>query len=77
MNLHILRVPTRIHKVEPYKSGEPRWCFVCRKRVPFTITKHVPIDPMSYYGPHWPVECPKGHNDGDCFPGTWREESDE
>jgi hypothetical protein len=54
-------------------NGEPRWCFVCRKRVRFTLTVHTPTDPMSYYGPHATIECERGHTDGDCFPGTWRE----
>lgn len=71
--LHLLFVPTKPVRVEQYDEGKPRWCFVCRKRVPFTLTVHTPIDPMSYYGPHATVECPKGHTDGDCFPGTYRE----
>ena len=73
--IHILRVPT--HVVSRRDYGE-RWCFVCRKRVPFTLTVHAPDDPMSYYGPHSTVECvPRGHEDGDCFPGTGREWTDE
>lgn len=67
---HILRVPT--HVVSQRVDGI-RWCFVCRKRGLFTLTVHTPDDPMSYYGPHATVECGRGHIDGDCFPGTWRE----
>jgi hypothetical protein len=70
LSLHIHRVETRPYKDFP--MGE-KWCFVCRKRVEFIQTMHVPIDPMSYYGPHWSVRCPKGHHDGDIFPGYVRE----
>jgi len=70
VSLHVLRVPTHVHSRREY--GE-RWCFYCRKRVMFTLTVHVPDDPMSYYGPHATVSCPAGHTDGDCFPGTYRE----
>lgn len=69
--LHIHRVPTRIYSVRP--DGEPRWCFYCRKHVPFTFTVHVPVDERSYYGPHGTVECERQHRDGDLFPGRWRE----
>jgi hypothetical protein len=71
MSVYILRVPTRVFSRRP--DGEPRWCFRCRKRVPFTLTVHTPVDPMSYYGPHGTVECERGHVDGDCFPGAYRE----
>lgn len=68
--IHVHRVPTHVYARTP--AGE-RWCFVCRKRVPFTVTTHVPNDPMSYYGPHATVDCDAGHGNGDCFPGTYRE----
>lgn len=72
MSIHIHRVPTKVISVR--ENGEPRWCFRCRKRVPFIITTSVPIDPMSYYGPNASIKCePRGHLDGDCFPGTFRE----
>lgn len=71
-SVHVPRVETKPYKDFPYGDG-PRWCFVCRKRVPFTQTTHVPVDPMNYYGPHWTVQCPKGHVDGDCFPSTIRD----
>ncbi len=71
MSIHIHRVPTRIVAAKPH--GKERWCFVCRKRTRFTITTHVPNDPMSYYGPHWTVECAWRHIDGDLFPGRFRE----
>jgi hypothetical protein len=69
--IHIHRVPT--HVISERTNGE-RWCFDCRKRVPFMVTVHAPDDLMSYYGPHAVVACgPQGHVDGDCFPGTHRE----
>jgi len=71
IRLHIHRVPTEKVRDEPH--DDPRWCFVCRKRVSFRFEVHAPIDPMSYYGPHAVVRCEHGHADGDCFPGTWRE----
>lgn len=71
-SLHIHRVETRPYKSFPFSDIE-QWCFVCRKRVRFVQTMHVPTDPMSYYGPHWTVECPRGHVDGDLFPGWVRE----
>ncbi len=71
---HILRVPS--HVVSQAEDGEPRWCFYCRERVPFTLTVYVPDDPMSYYGLHAAVTCEHGHYDGDCFPGTYREWGD-
>ena len=73
MSVHIHRVPS--HVVSERTDGE-RWCFYCRKRVEFTLTVHAPDDPMSYYGPHAVVSCARGHADGDCFPGTWREWGD-
>lgn len=73
MIVHILRVPT--HVIAQHPDGV-RWCFYCRKRVPFTWTAHAPDDPMSYYGAHATVECEHGHADGDCFPGTFREGGD-
>ena len=50
-----------------------RWCFVCRKRVDFTDRLTGDAEP-SYYEPVWTRECPRGHSDGDLFPGyerTW------
>lgn len=70
MTLHVHRVPTRVLSTRDLGA---RWCFRCRKRVPFTITVHAPVDRMSYYGPHVSVECEREHADGDCFPGTIRE----
>jgi hypothetical protein len=69
--VHICRVETRIASERP--DGEPRWCFYCRKQVAFTRRIHVPVDRMSYYGPHGSIECENGHDDGDLFPGRWRE----
>ena len=71
MTLHIHHVPTKVIDERP--DGEPRWCFVCRKRTQFTFRVHAPTDPMSYYGPHGSIKCERGHNDGDLFPGRYRE----
>lgn len=72
---HILRVP--MHVVSEELWGDPRWCFHCRKRVSFTLNVSLPDDPMSYYGASFSMECEHGHSDGDCFPGTYREWSDD
>lgn len=69
-SIHILRVPTHIHH---RKSLGYRWCFRCRKRRLFVQFTHVPDDPMSYYGAHYTVSCLSGHDDGDLFPGRYRE----
>lgn len=71
VTIHIHHVPLRFHSMQD--DGEPRWCFVCRKRVQFTRTVQVPVDPMSYYGPSVTVHCDMGHTDGDLFPGRIRE----
>jgi hypothetical protein len=71
VTLHIHRVPT--HVVSRRTLPGQRWCFVCRKRVDFTMTIHAPDDPVSYYGPHASIECEHGHSDGDIFPGRIRE----
>jgi hypothetical protein len=68
--VHVLRDAARIKSVEVF--SEPRWCFICRKRVHFSMSITEP-PPMSYYGPTATVSCPRGHVDGDCFPGTYRE----
>lgn len=73
--LHVHHTPMRIHSQRA--DGEPRWCFACRKRVPFTLTIRVPTEPMSYYGPSPSVACEQGHVDGDLFPGGYREWSDD
>lgn len=73
MTIHLHVVPTEVYA---RRDDGVRWCFRCRKRVPFTLIARRPVDPMSYYGPHFTVECPKGHADGDCFPGTYREWDD-
>jgi hypothetical protein len=73
MSIHVHRVPTRVIST---RGDGVRWCFYCRKRVTFTLTVHVPTDPMSYYGPHADIKCERGHVDGDLFPGRWREWSE-
>lgn len=72
--VHILHVPTRIYSER--EDGDPRWCFYCRKRTPFIRRVHVSTDPMSYYGPHATIECERSHEDGDLFPGRFREWSE-
>lgn len=52
-----------------------RWCFTCRKRRPFAFVMTAPTEP-SYYGPTASVHCDRGHGDGDCFPGRYREWED-
>jgi hypothetical protein len=73
MSLHVLHVPTHVTSERSY--GE-HWCFYCRKWVEFTLRVHVPDDPMSYYGPHVSIKCERGHDDGDLFPGRYREWED-
>lgn len=73
-DVHVLHVPT--HVISKRGLGV-RWCFVCRERVAFNLTITAPDDPMSYYGPSATVECERGHFNGDCFPGTYREWGDE
>lgn len=51
----------------------PRWCFGCRRRVMFTRTVTVAVEP-SYYGPIETIRCSHcGLIDGDLFPGYERE----
>ena len=58
---------------QPYLDGEPRWCFTCRKRLPFRFIMQRPVE-ISYYGPSPSVRCTGcGAIDGDCFPGSCRE----
>jgi hypothetical protein len=70
MSVHVHRVSTRVYAK---RDDGIRWCFYCRKRVKFIRRVHVPTDPMSYYGPHVTLKCERGHEDGDLFPGRWRE----
>lgn len=61
----------RMEVVRQKELGE-RWCFRCRKRRPFVFIVSAPVE-MSYYGPTAGVRCDRGHDDGDCFPGRYRE----
>lgn len=54
------------------KALGERWCFRCRRRRPFDRVVLVPTRP-SYYGPEVSVRCENGHDDGDLFPGRYRE----
>ena len=70
MTLHICFGP-EMAEVRREPDGE-RWCFVCRKRRRFDFVVRAPVEP-SYYGPNPFIECEKGHEDGDLFPGRYRE----
>ena len=62
-----------MHEVTRKPHGDQRWCFQCRDRVPFEFIVTAPVGP-SYYEPNPSIECgPRGHIDGDMFPGRWRE----
>ena len=81
MSMHILQVPTEEIRHSP--DGDPRWCFVCRKRREFVYVVDAPvIEPAipledqtgAWYGPTPHIECSVCTTwDGDCFPGTQRE----
>jgi predicted transcriptional regulator len=88
VNLHILHVP--MAEVLRRPDGV-RWCFVCRKHREFEYVQSNPIvvcgcdlqtreewvSTGAYYGPSFRIECGTCHTeDGDCFPGTWREWGD-
>lgn len=60
---------TEVIKTTP---REIKWCFVCRKCVEFTDYLIAEIEPL-YYDPWWRRTCPRGHDDGDLFPGRYRE----
>lgn len=49
-----------------------RWCFKCRARVDFVDVLLGEVAP-SWYAPQWGVKCVNGHEDGDLFPGRYRE----
>ena len=50
-----------------------RWCFKCRKRREFVFVVMAEIEP-SYYEPNPFVRCVVCKtDDGDCFPGRYRE----
>lgn len=51
-------------------AWETRWCFKCRKRRAHEAVLMVPADLLSYYGPHWKVECEGCGEDHVRFPGT-------
>lgn len=57
----------REHRREPWETC---WCFKCRKRLKHEAVLMVPVDRMSYYGPHWNVECEGCGEDHVRFPGT-------
>ena len=62
--------PTEVIRREALSE---RWCFQCRKRVPFELIVTADTKP-SYYAPNLSVQCsPRGHRDGDCGFGSSRE----
>ena len=76
MILHINR--EELKEVVRRPDGKWRWCFTCRKQRRFEYVVQVPVDPMSWYGQSPKIECATCHTiDGDMFPGTYREWSDE
>lgn len=50
-----------------------RWCFTCRKRREFFYIVTADVEP-SYYDPNPSIRCAHCNtDDGDCFPGRYRE----
>jgi hypothetical protein len=41
--MHILHTPMTEVSRDPYRDGEERWCFQCRKRRPFELVITEPI----------------------------------
>ena len=85
MSIHILWIGPHEEVIRrPYRDGSERFCFHCRKRQVF---EYVVLSPVfdhtlpvnewptdAYYGPIRKVECSVCKTqDGDKFPGTWRE----
>ena len=66
--------PTATEVLREESLGE-RWCFMCRKRVPFAEQLIADKEP-TYYDPWFVVRCANGHPDGDLFPGRYREYRD-
>lgn len=67
--LHICREEMReVHREDIGR----RFCFYCRKHVEFMYVVTAPVR-LSYYGPNPSIQCPRGHVDGDLFPGRVRE----
>lgn len=70
--IHINHGPSMVEVVNR-RDGEPRWCFVCRKRTEFRYIVTAPSEP-SYYGPNADIKCGRCNtSDGDLFPGNSRE----
>ena len=69
--IHINR-PGPMRTIVDEPNGEVRWCFRCRKRVPFRFVVRATVEP-SYYEPNPSIQCEAGHSDGDMFPGGCRE----
>jgi len=74
MSLHINGGPGPVKEVKRMALGS-RWCFRCRARAEFvTIVRAYDCAPeVDYYGPWASIECEHGHDDGDLFPGRFRE----
>lgn len=72
--LHVNWGPGPVVVYHRRPEGE-RYCFGCRKRVEFEfLAMRYDCDPMDdYYGPWGAIKCvPRGHLDGDMFPGRFR-----
>lgn len=62
-----------MQKVRDEIDGDPRWCFRCRRIREFHLVVWSPVE-RSYYGPVPGIECSTcGLQDGDLFPGRFRE----
>lgn len=65
--------PNGWERIVERPDGEPRWCFRCRTQRAFIFVVEREIAP-SYYGPNPGIKCSHcGLDDGDLFPGRFRE----
>lgn len=65
----------RYRTVVDQQDGELRWCFTCRaQRVFHKVIKSPTHEDDMWYGPIVGIYCQTCNtNDGDCFPGRYRE----
>lgn len=65
--------PGEMKEIVREPHGDPRWCFTCRQRRSFEYVVTATVEP-SYYAPNPSVVCATcGTDDGDMFPGRFRE----
>lgn len=87
MSVHILTTGDYEETVRR-TDGDARWCFRCRKHRVFEYVRMTPVFDRSlpidewptaaWYGSHEQIECSVCKTvDGDCFPGRWREWSED